>query len=539
MNVTITVVAIRECSLLFIYLIFFTSFTRFLFGAGAWTNIFKELPLASSEVSSAIECYHNQLKLRLLNEKNSNIYQRADWLVDKLGTKVHSYYWLDEYSGKANFSRYWKDEWKCGLTTWRQALEIPDSDVVFYRNSARVVHRGNPGHVHIILNPGSEFAICDCSWSKMGNLCEHVIKSSKIYRDNRSNSFSTSMFEYKRTLMNVLQCPPHSSLIRDHAISWAASVQVVQEFCSFNTGKSILVDERVADEHTSIFNKASDDANEVSDDNQGAPLNNFDVLQSVNHPPEDFNTAADTRDANGIAGTLMQSSEHSSAALLAAEEQISVGHSSENLSSEGRNLDSPVFHQLLARGTTKDSMLINDNINEIAINTAFKEDVADGNENAVAEKMKESDQSSMECLVKCGTNFLAVHQRAGPFHSLLSKNIEPHNVDVSCAPRKPSAFIVVTENCSIGENMIGIASTMDNSFCDANGLGASVMSTRDPPYHDNGVAYCARIKQEPSADFSQASVVIFDNADVKVCMDIDLIRSDEKVCDNDDNMEVY
>jgi hypothetical protein len=43
---------------------------------------------------------------------------------------VHSYFWLDEYSGKDDFSRYWRDEWVSGLTSWRKALKIPDSDVV-------------------------------------------------------------------------------------------------------------------------------------------------------------------------------------------------------------------------------------------------------------------------------------------------------------------------------------------------------------------------------------------------------------------------
>lgn len=73
---------------------------------GAWVDVLKALPLATTEVSAAIECYHHLLKLRLLNEKDSNIYQRADWLVDKLGIKVHSYYWLDEFTGRENFAQY-------------------------------------------------------------------------------------------------------------------------------------------------------------------------------------------------------------------------------------------------------------------------------------------------------------------------------------------------------------------------------------------------------------------------------------------------
>ncbi|XP_020588249.1 uncharacterized protein LOC110030047 isoform X2 [Phalaenopsis equestris] len=427
---------------------------------GAWINILKALPLASTEVSSAIECYHNQLKLRLLNEKDSNLYQRADWLFDKLGTKVHSYYWLDSYSGKDNFARYWKDEWKCGLTAWRRASEILDSDVIFDDNSARVAHHENPGTARVILNPGSEFAICDCSWSKTGNLCEHVIKSSMFYRGKISHSLSTSMFEYKRTLMNVLQCPPHNSLMRDHAISMAASVQAqlttlfVQQFCSSNTDKSSPLQEEIVAK--------------VLDENQGAPQNNSEVLQS-------------TRDGNNIAGALIQPTEKSSADFMAAE-------------------DSRVFDQLLAR----DDMLVDDNIDENAINNALSSPVTDVNENTVAEKMKKADESCMECSDKCGRNFSNAHEI---------------NTDVS---EKPSTFVVGTENCSIGDKMIGIASSVDDSFNDANGLNDSVMSSGQPP-----------------PEFSEARVVIFGSADVKVCMDIDVISSEEKVCENGDNVKVY
>ncbi|KAL6200792.1 hypothetical protein ACLB2K_030573 [Fragaria x ananassa] len=97
---------------------------------GKWTTALQSLPLASQETCAAMEFYHNQLKLRLLNEKKTSVYNRVDWLVHKLGTQVHSYFWLDEYSEKDDFARYWKDEWVSGLTSWRTSLEIPDSNVV-------------------------------------------------------------------------------------------------------------------------------------------------------------------------------------------------------------------------------------------------------------------------------------------------------------------------------------------------------------------------------------------------------------------------
>uniref|UniRef100_A0A7N0UNK0 SWIM-type domain-containing protein n=1 Tax=Kalanchoe fedtschenkoi TaxID=63787 RepID=A0A7N0UNK0_KALFE len=192
---------------------------------GVWINVLKKLPLASLETSAAMEFYHNQLKIRLLNEDNSDVYQRADWLVDKLGTKVHSYFWLDEYSDKDNFSRYWKDEWASGLTSWRKALQIPDSDVIVEGTYAKVTDQVDQSKSYIVRNPGSEYGTCDCSWATMGNLCEHVLKVIKLYRDRGSTGPSISFTQFNKALMDMLRCPPHDSLIRDHGVSLALFVQ--------------------------------------------------------------------------------------------------------------------------------------------------------------------------------------------------------------------------------------------------------------------------------------------------------------------------
>ncbi|CAH2041049.1 unnamed protein product [Thlaspi arvense] len=192
---------------------------------GAWITALRTLPLSSQETSTAMEFYHNQMKLRVLNEKTPRIYQRADWLVDKLGTKVHSYFWLDEYSEKDDFARYWKNEWMSGLTSWRKSLKIPDLDVVLNGNSAKVIDQEDRDKIHVLLNPASEFAICDCRWAEMGNLCEHVIKTVKLCRDKGLGLPSTSMFQYNQVLIDLLHCPPHDSLIRDHAVSLSVWVQ--------------------------------------------------------------------------------------------------------------------------------------------------------------------------------------------------------------------------------------------------------------------------------------------------------------------------
>lgn len=194
---------------------------------GTWITALKRLPLASQETSAAIEVYHSQLKTRLLNEKDASVHQRLDWLVDKLSTKVHSYFWLDEYPGKEDFARYWKDEWMSGLTPWRRALKIPDSDVKLEGQLAKVVDQDNQDKIHIISNPGYEFPICGCSCnlSEKGNLCEHVFKVRKVCQNKGSAKPSISLCQYKEALMKMLRCPPNDSLTRDYAVCLASFVQ--------------------------------------------------------------------------------------------------------------------------------------------------------------------------------------------------------------------------------------------------------------------------------------------------------------------------
>ncbi|CAL5066662.1 unnamed protein product [Urochloa decumbens] len=207
---------------------------------GAWTTVLKSTPLATAEVASSIESYHHLLKLRLLNEADESVYCRADWLVHKLGTKVHSYYWLDEYSGKDSFSRYWRSEWNSGPNPWRQGLQIPDSDVVIEGNCAKVVGQKNKERSYVVWNPGSEFALCDCSWSRKGNLCKHAVKSTKVCRDRGLAPPSLALFRYYQALANLVHCPPSDTVISDHAMAVAVSVrtQLDAVICATNVSSS-------------------------------------------------------------------------------------------------------------------------------------------------------------------------------------------------------------------------------------------------------------------------------------------------------------
>ncbi|KAF3444330.1 hypothetical protein FNV43_RR14020 [Rhamnella rubrinervis] len=244
---------------------------------GKWITSLQTLPLASQETCAAMEFYHNQLKLRLLNEKEPCVYHRTDWLVDKLDTKVHSYFWLDEYSGRDGFARYWKEEWVSGLTSWRKALKILDSDVAMDGRCAKVTDQLDQDRVYVVWNPGSQFSMCDCNWAEMGNMCEHMLKVQSIYRKNKSAMPSISLLQYHQALMNILHRPPHDSLIRDHAVSLAVFVQkhidelVDLESCNtigdqavFSNAHQSVVNENCTNEDVSHNENGSGDGNDAN-----------------------------------------------------------------------------------------------------------------------------------------------------------------------------------------------------------------------------------------------------------------------------------
>lgn len=236
---------------------------------GMWAHALKTLPLASQETCAAMEFYHNQLKLRLLNEKDQSVYQRADWLVNKLGTKVHSFFWLDEYSGKEDFARYRKDEWMSGPTAWRKSVRISDANVVIEGKCAKVIGLNDRSTAHVVWNPGSEYAICDCSWANLGNLCEHVFKMIRFCRDKGSVTPSVSMFQYSQALINMLRCHPFDSLVRDHAASLSIWVQMQ---LNMQIG------------HESTQDKGNTTEQQTPEPSMGSPDK---LLDDLNHCPSD------------------------------------------------------------------------------------------------------------------------------------------------------------------------------------------------------------------------------------------------------------
>ncbi|PNX84826.1 zinc ion binding protein [Trifolium pratense] len=112
-----------------------------------------------------------------------------------------------------------------GLTSWRKALKIPDTNVLMEDGCAKVDDEDEQDKSYIVSNPGSMLSICDCCWAKDGNLCEHILKVLSICRSRGSVLSSISLLQYRQALNTMLHCPPFDSLIRDHAVSLAVSVQ--------------------------------------------------------------------------------------------------------------------------------------------------------------------------------------------------------------------------------------------------------------------------------------------------------------------------
>ncbi|KAL5708201.1 hypothetical protein ACHQM5_019021 [Ranunculus cassubicifolius] len=194
---------------------------------GTWIAPLKSLPYTSQETCSAIECYHHRLKQMLINEKDTSVFQRTDWLVNKLYTNVHSWFFFDDYTGKDDFAQYMrKVKWIKRSSPWQKALEIPDSDIVLENGkSVKVISQHSREKVHTVRNIGSEFATCDCKWAELGNLCKHVIKASCMYGRNKESRQSLSLFKYNRSLLSLLHFPTKDSLVRDHAVCLAVCAQ--------------------------------------------------------------------------------------------------------------------------------------------------------------------------------------------------------------------------------------------------------------------------------------------------------------------------
>lgn len=183
--------------------------------------------MAGPEPNAAIESYHLRLKSKLFNEQYVNSWSRVDWLIHTLTTEFQSSYWLDQYSIETGYFENLRDK-SFSTNAWYQALQILNVDVILDEQNlqyAKVISQTDRSLAYTIWNPGSEFSLCDCPWSRLGNLCKHVIKVAITCKSRQVARPLLSAQVYRQALLTLLQNPPDDPLVLDHAILHATRLQ--------------------------------------------------------------------------------------------------------------------------------------------------------------------------------------------------------------------------------------------------------------------------------------------------------------------------
>ncbi|KAG6643868.1 hypothetical protein CIPAW_08G016500 [Carya illinoinensis] len=192
-----------------------------------WVSGVRSLPVASPEILAAIESYHLRLKSKLFNDQHANSWARVDWLIHFLTTEFHSLNWLEQYSVETGYLENLRDK-SFSTNAWYQALHIVDIDVILDEQNlefAKVISQTDRSLAYTVWNPGSEFALCDCPWSRVGNLCKHVIKVAILCKNRQVARPLLAAQIYRQTLLTLLQNPPDDPLVLEHAILHVTRLQ--------------------------------------------------------------------------------------------------------------------------------------------------------------------------------------------------------------------------------------------------------------------------------------------------------------------------
>lgn len=233
---------ISSLSILYMLISFYVRSFSDIFYIEMWLATIRSLPLASQESCGAIEGYHVKLKLKIYDDSHLGALQRVDWLVHKLTTELHSGYWLDLYADESGSFPVVKEEY-ISSTSWHRALQIPDDAVVFDDKEhlfAKVVSQKDSGHTCTVWNPGSEFALCDCSWSMQGNLCKHIIKVNMMCQHRKDYQPTLSYQSFEHVLLNLWRKPMDDSLSLDQSMAWARQAHdKIQRLVELTTSQDI------------------------------------------------------------------------------------------------------------------------------------------------------------------------------------------------------------------------------------------------------------------------------------------------------------
>jgi len=192
-----------------------------------WIDSIRNLPLASQESCGATEAYHLKLKAKAYDDVLLDALQRVDWLVHKLTTELHSIYWINLFADESGSFPEVKAEY-IASASWQKALQIPDEAVHFDNNephSAKVASQKDPSQMWTVWNPGSEFSLCDCSWSMQGNLCKHALKVNMMCGARKDFQPSLSLQSFQRALLDLWQKPTDDSFSLDLSVALVMQMQ--------------------------------------------------------------------------------------------------------------------------------------------------------------------------------------------------------------------------------------------------------------------------------------------------------------------------
>ncbi|OEL30593.1 hypothetical protein BAE44_0008388 [Dichanthelium oligosanthes] len=192
-----------------------------------WIDSFRNVPLASQESCGSIEGYHLKLKVKAYDDVQLDALQRLDWLVHKLTTEVHSSYWINLFADESGSFPEVKADYIVS-TSWQRALQIPDDAVIFDDEEpllTKVVSQKDTNQMRTVWNFGSEFSLCDCSWSMQGNLCKHVLKVNMMCGTRKDFQHSLSFQSFQHVLLGLWQKPLDDSFSLDLSVAWVMQMQ--------------------------------------------------------------------------------------------------------------------------------------------------------------------------------------------------------------------------------------------------------------------------------------------------------------------------
>lgn len=147
--------------------------------------------------------------------------------MHKLTTELHSSYWINLFADESGSFPEVKAEY-IASTSWQRALQIPDEAVLFDNKepqSAKVASQKDSSQMWTVWNPGSEFSLCDCSWSMQGNLCKHILKVNMVCRAWKDFQPSLSLQSFQRVLLGLWQKPLDDSFSLDLSVAWVMQMQ--------------------------------------------------------------------------------------------------------------------------------------------------------------------------------------------------------------------------------------------------------------------------------------------------------------------------